>query len=67
MDRRKRFAAFILPLFVILLTLGNYSRLTGTENIRAIHIITLLTMGMVIGILLRNIFEYIIRRRNSNL
>ena len=52
------FRLFIVPIFVIMLGIGNYSRLTGIENIRAIHIVTLLTIGMGIGVLLRNIFTY---------
>ncbi|MBS1493079.1 MAG: hypothetical protein JST55_06200 [Bacteroidetes bacterium] len=56
--KRKNYVSFILPVFVILLTLINYSRLSGTENIRAIHVVTLLVMGMGIGILLRNLIAY---------
>ncbi len=57
-QKRKGFRLFVLPLFVIALSLGNYARLTGTEHIRAIHIVTLITLGMGIGILLRNVFTY---------
>jgi len=56
--KRKNYVSFIVPVFIILLSLMNYSRLTGTENIRAIHIVTLLVMGMGIGILLRNLIAY---------
>lgn len=58
MENRQRFKAFILPALAILLTIVNYSRLSGTENIRAIHIVTLIAMGMGIGILLRNVIAY---------
>ena len=58
LERRKRFGAFIIPIFVIALGIGNYSRLTGTENIRAIHIVTLVTIGMAIGVLLRNVITH---------
>ena len=57
-ERSKRFGAFIIPILVIALGISNYSRLTGTENIRAIHIVTLLTIGMAIGVLLRNIITH---------
>ncbi len=57
-SKRVGFRLFALPLFVIILSVGNYSRLTGTENIRGIHILSLLTIGAGIGILLRNIFTY---------
>jgi len=37
---------------VIIASVGNWFRLTGTENIRAIHIVTLIACGMGIGIFL---------------
>ena len=62
MEKKKRLRLFILPLFVIILGLVNYSRLTGTEYIRAIHIVTLITIGMGLGVLLRNVFLYFRRK-----
>lgn len=59
MRSRESFRAFVIPLFVIFLALSSYSRLTGTENIRAIHVVTLLTMGMGLGILFINVVTYI--------
>jgi hypothetical protein len=56
--KKRIYTSFIIPVFIILLSLINYSRLTGTENIRAIHVVTLLVMGMGIGILLRNLIAY---------
>ena len=41
-----------IGLIVIIASVGNWFRLTGTENIRAIHIVTLLACGMGIGIFL---------------
>lgn len=65
-EKRKRFGAFIIPLFVIVLGITNYSRLTGTENIRAIHIVTLLTIGMAIGVLLRNTLTHFAKKDQSD-
>ncbi len=62
MKKNTTLRAFVLPLIVIILGIGNYSRLTGTENIRAIHIATLITIGMGIGVLLRNVFTYFKRK-----
>jgi hypothetical protein len=62
MERKNRFRNFGLPLFVIAMAIFNYSRLTGTENIRAIHVVTLITIGMGLGVLLRNIFGYFRRK-----
>jgi hypothetical protein len=64
-ERRKRFGAFIIPIFVIILGITNYSRLAGTENIRAIHIVTLITIGMAIGVLLRNVLTYFAKPKND--
>jgi hypothetical protein len=44
---------------IILLTFGNYLRLTGTEMIRPIHIITLLTCGAAIGVFICSIIYYL--------
>ncbi|MBS1518345.1 MAG: hypothetical protein JSS91_09695 [Bacteroidetes bacterium] len=58
MDKKIRFKKFILPGFIVVLLIVNYSRLTGTENIRPIHIVSLIALGMGIGILLKNIVSY---------
>jgi glucose uptake protein GlcU len=65
-EKRKKFGAFILPLFVITLGITNYTRLTGTENIRAIHIVTLLTIGMAIGVLIRNLLTHFAKEKKSD-
>jgi hypothetical protein len=62
MERKKRVRRFVLPLFVIILSIFNYSRLTGTENIRAIHVVTLITIGLGLGVLLTNVFGYFRRK-----
>ncbi len=56
--RRKRFGALVIPLFALTLGLTTYLRLTGTENIRAIHIATLIAIGMALGVFLRNVLTY---------
>ena len=48
MDTKKR--PVLIAVIVLLLSAGNFSRLSGTECIRPIHLITLLTMGAAIGI-----------------
>ncbi len=49
----------LLPAFGIFLMIMSYSRLTGTEHIRPIHIVTLLVLGAMIGIFLANIVSVI--------
>ena len=41
-----------IGLFVAIISFGNYTRLTGTECIRAIHMVTLITCGMGLGVAL---------------
>ena len=63
MDSKKVKRSIAISIIVIAVTLGNYSRLTGTENIRPIHIVTLLTCGMGIGIFLVN-FIMLLRKKD---
>ncbi len=53
---RKRFLRIlIVGILIALLSAYNYSHLSGTENIHAIHIVTLLVCGMGIGMFLISI------------
>ena len=45
-----------LSILLLSFSIGLYSRLPGTENIRGIHIMTLVAIGMMIGIFLVNFF-----------
>jgi hypothetical protein len=49
----------------ILLTTGNYFRLTGTEMIRPIHIVTLLSCGAAIGVFIMSIALYFKSRKEE--
>lgn len=62
MNPRKR--GIILSFVVLALSLGNYARLSGTESIRPIHIITLLTMGAAIGVMLVHLITYFRGRKS---
>jgi hypothetical protein len=53
MNPNKR--SLIISVIVILLMITNFTRLQGSECIRAIHIVTLITLGAAIGVLLMNI------------
>jgi hypothetical protein len=48
--------------FVIIISIFNFTRLTDSACIRAIHVVTLLVCGMGIGIFLTNLFGLL---RNS--
>jgi hypothetical protein len=55
MDNKQKFRAIVLPALAIIFAFGAYSRLQGTENIRPIHMVTLMAIGMAIGVLIRNL------------
>jgi hypothetical protein len=53
---RKRFLrTLLLSVFIAIVAAYNYSHLNGTEDIRAIHIVTLLVCGAGIGMFLVSI------------
>jgi hypothetical protein len=54
--------AIAIGFFVLALSFWNFSRLTGSECIRAIHVVTLLTCGAAIGVILNNLFALIRNR-----
>ena len=54
--------SLVISIFVILTTWMSYLRLTGRENIRPIHILTLITIGIGIGLFLVSLLMMI---RNS--
>jgi len=58
MRNKDSYRAFFIPIFVIIISFFNYTTLSDTENIRAIHIVTLITLGMGLGILLINVITY---------
>ena len=52
--RKQHIRVIAISLFVIGITLFNFSKLTGSDCIRAIHIVNLLACGMGIGLFLTN-------------
>lgn len=67
MNSRNYLRPMALAVFVMALSFFNFSRLEGAENIRSIHIVTLLVCGMGIGIFIQNLAGYIrSKRKNSN-
>ncbi len=58
MENQKPYKQFLVPSLAALLFIYNYGRLSGTENIRAIHIVTLVGLGVALGVLLRNVILY---------
>jgi high-affinity K+ transport system ATPase subunit B len=54
-----------ISFFVIVISVGNFSRLSNTGCIRAIHVVTLLVCGMGIGALLMNFVGFLRERKGS--
>ncbi|HSV10555.1 MAG TPA: hypothetical protein VLI68_07295 [Hanamia sp.] len=53
-----------ISIFVIIISVFNFERLTDSDCIRAIHVVTLLVCGMAIGIFLMNFFGWLRTKRN---
>lgn len=49
---------------VIILLSANFARLKGSECIRPIHIVTLITLGAALGVMLVNIISLIKNRKS---
>ena len=62
MNPQKR--SLVITAIAILLLTMNFSRLKGTECIRPIHIVTLVTLGAAIGVMLVNIILLIKNRKD---
>ncbi len=50
--------------FVAILSFGNFTRIAQSEGVRAIHIVTLITCGVGLGVALMSIFIFL-RLRNK--
>ena len=59
MRKRTPQRAMLFATFIAAISFWNFSRLTGSECIRTIHVITLLTCGAAIGIFLANFFIWL--------
>ncbi|HEU5365051.1 MAG TPA: hypothetical protein VFU62_05945 [Hanamia sp.] len=62
--RRSNKRGMMISLFVIIISIFNFERLSNSECIRTIHVVTLLVCGMAIGIFLMNLFGLLSTRRN---
>lgn len=53
--KRRRIVIVIL----LVISIGNYSRIPGTENIRNIEFLSIFTIGILSGLLLREIAQMV--------
>ncbi|MEO6289706.1 MAG: hypothetical protein ABIO76_07295 [Ginsengibacter sp.] len=58
-NRKRNVKALAISIFVLGISFFNFTRLSDSDCIRAIHIITLLVCGMAIGVFLANLFALI--------
>jgi len=54
-----------LSFFVIAISFLNFTHLTDTACIRAIHVVTLLVCGMGIGVFLSNLFALLFKNEKK--
>ncbi len=54
MERRRKITIAVL----LMLSIGNYTRLKGNENIRLIQFISIFTIGLLSGLLLNELITY---------
>ena len=59
MDTRNKVRHFVFLVIGIMILIFNYQKLDGIENIRGIHIATLVGIGIAFGILLKNVIDRI--------
>ena len=62
--RKQHLRAMGISFFVIAISFLNFTRLTGSECIRVIHVVTLLVCGMAIAIFMTNLFKLIREKRD---
>ncbi len=65
MRQRTPQRAMAFALFIAAISFFNFSRISGGECIRVVHIITLLTAGAGIGVFLSNFFLWIRTRSDK--
>ncbi len=56
--------AAMIAVFIIALTIFNFSRIPNSDCIRPIHIVTLIALGLALGVLLTSVM-LIIRSRGK--
>ncbi|HEV8082961.1 MAG TPA: hypothetical protein VGP55_07160 [Chitinophagaceae bacterium] len=58
MRNKNNLRAMAISFFVLTISFFNFTRLTNSDCVRAIHVVTLLVCGMAIGVFLTNLFGY---------
>ncbi len=66
MDRKIIYRSFVLPGFFLVLAIINYMNLSGSELVRPILVLSLIAIGVILGVLLRNFFGFVKSSREQN-
>ncbi len=61
---KKRRPLFIASILLIL-AIGNYSRISGNENIRTVQFLSIFVIGMLSGVIIRDVIV-LVRSDKSN-
>jgi uncharacterized membrane protein (DUF106 family) len=62
--RNPKTRPIIISLVIIILSFYNFYREVGSQNIRAVQIVSLLVCGMAIGIFLKSVVEFFRDKKN---
>lgn len=54
----------LLLAFILILTIGNYTRLTGNENIRLIQFLSIFLIGASTALLIKE-FVHLLKQKNN--
>ena len=65
MIKRTPQRAMAFAFFIAAISFFNFSRISGGECIRVVHVITLLTCGAAIGVFLSNLFIVLRQKKNN--
>lgn len=55
-NRKQHLRGMAISFFVVVISFFNFMKLTGSECIRAIHVVTLLVCGIAIGVFISSLF-----------
>jgi hypothetical protein len=55
----------ILLAVMLMLSIGNFARIAGNDNIRAIQFLSIFVIGFLAGILLQDIIQEMRAKRNN--
>lgn len=58
MNKKINFRAISFPILFAAISFSNFSRSTGSDSIRPVHIVTLIATGMLLGVALTNAFRF---------